>query len=109
MKVITKLVELENEKFVLIKDEQNGRKFYGTIPYSELDERGCLKRPLNGFEMCVSFLNIADAIEQRNKQILVDRYKAKGHTKAEVMMFVASGYTEENWDMDMFDRIKAIA
>ena len=110
MKVVTKYVNIENEEFVLIKDNApDGRAFYGTIPYSELDENGRMKRGMNGFEMCISFLNVADAIRNRTNDIKAERYKAKGHTKAEVMMFVASGYTEENWDMEMFEALKAIA
>mgnify|MGYP003315024100 CR=1 FL=1 len=54
----------------------------------ELDENGILKRTLNGHEMSISFLNVADALVQREHQIKIDRYKAEGHTKEEVMMFM---------------------
>lgn len=109
MKVLTKLVEMDNRKFVLIEDDQNGIHFYGTIPYTELNEKGGMKRALNGFEMCISVNSIGEALENRNKQNKVDDFKAAGHSKAEVLMFVANGYTEENWDEEKLERFKAIA
>ncbi len=109
MKVLTKVVMIEDEEFALITDKHEGCTYYGTIPYSETDENGRLKRALNGFDMCVSFVSIADALKERTNRIKVQRYEAAGHTKAEVMMFVVSGYTEENWDEEMFERLKAIA
>ena len=109
MKVLTKHVNIENEEFALITDKYEGRTYYGTIPYSEVDENGRLKRQLNGFDMCISFLNIADALKERTNRIKTVRYEAEGHSKAEVLMFVASGYSTENWDMEMFEKIKAIA
>ena len=55
MEVLTKCVDFENEKFVLFKDKKAGLpeyykngEYYGTIPYTELDENGKLKRRLNG-------------------------------------------------------------
>ena len=39
MKVLTKKVTIENKDYVLIQDEQDGKVYYGTIPYSELDKR----------------------------------------------------------------------
>lgn len=66
MKVLTKLVSIENEEFVLIQDTtKDGKEYFGTIPYSELDEKGCMKRALNGFEMCISFNNISEALDRR--------------------------------------------
>lgn len=108
MKVLTKYVNLMGEEFVLISDSSEGKTFFGTIPYSELDSEGRMKRTLNGFEMCISFNSVAEALENRNNQIKVDRFKAEGFSKAEVLMFVASGYTAHNWDMELFERIKAI-
>jgi len=109
MKVLTKYVNLMGEEFVLISDKtEDDKTFFGTIPYSELDSDGSMKRALNGFEMCISFNTVAEALENRNNQIKVDRFKAEGFSKAEVMMFIASGYTAHNWDMELFERIKAI-
>lgn len=73
MKVITKYVNIENEEFALIYDEQQGRKFYGTIPYTELDERGCMKRALNGFQMCIADTP-AEAITLREQSIKFRRF-----------------------------------
>lgn len=106
MKVLTKVVILENEKFVLIRDTEKGETFFGTIPYSELDEKGRLKRELNGFDMCISWLNPGDALQLRINRLKVDKYESEGHSKAEVMMFVASDYSTENWDMEKFKIIQ---
>ena len=87
MKVITRMVEIENEKFVLIHDEQNDRKFYGTIPYTELNENGGMKRALNGFEMCIAD-TIPEALKRRTNKIAVDNFKKEGHTEAELIAFI---------------------
>lgn len=71
LKVLTKAVIIEDEKFVLVKITRidNGREFIGTIPYTELDEKGCMKRELNGFEMALSD-DIPHALERRTDMIL---------------------------------------
>jgi hypothetical protein len=109
MKVITKRVTIEDQEFALVKGEYNGKTYCGTIPYSETDENGKLKRELNGHDMCISFMGIGDAILQRKNRIAVEKYEAEGHTKAEVMMFIVSGYTAEGWDLEAFEQIKVIA
>ena len=85
MKVISKCLVVEDEKFVLIEDKCVNLEYYGTIPYSELDEAGRMKRGLNGFEMCVSFDGIASAIKQREIRVkqdrLIDKYLAEGMDK----------------------------
>lgn len=84
MKVITKCVSIENKEFVLIqmeeKDIQNineNNRFiigeYGTIDYELLDEKGCLKRAVNGIEMLLS-KTISGAIETRKDQIYLSQY-----------------------------------
>lgn len=70
MTVLTKHVNIENEEFVLIKGEHEDRTFYGTIPYSEIDEHGRMKRELNGVELRIVFTKPADAIEERRCAIL---------------------------------------
>ncbi len=87
MKVITKSVIIESEEFVLIYDEQQGRKFYGTIPYTELDNKGRMKRALNGFQMCIGD-DIDTALNRRTKAIAVERFKAEGHTEEELIAFI---------------------
>lgn len=86
IKVLTEYVLIEDEEFALITNEHEGRKFYGTIPYSEL-EGGKMKRPLNGFEMCISFEGIPQAIERREKHILIERFKKEGHTEEELLNY----------------------
>ena len=73
MKVLTKCVNIENQEFVLIQDESNNEKFYGTIPYSELDENGVMKRELNGLQICISFESPSEAILERNRSIVANR------------------------------------
>ena len=74
LKVLTKCVDIENERFVLVEITRNddGHKFIGTIPYSELDEKGCMKRQLNGFEMRLSD-SIPNALQGR-----IDEIKTRG-------------------------------
>lgn len=93
MKVITKCVNIENEEFVLILDEHEGRKYFGTIPYTELDENGKMKRALNGFEIAISFKSIADAIERRKENIKIERlvnaYMKEGLTREQAAIKAA--------------------
>lgn len=70
LKVLTRLVNIHEERFVLVEitRKDNGMKFIGTIPYTELDEHGCMKRELNGFEMQLAD-DIPHALEQRRWEI----------------------------------------
>lgn len=73
MKIVTKSVVIENEEFVLISDtDKTYGDFYGTIPYTELDDEGKMKRELNGLEMCVG-RTIANALQRRTEYIIRDR------------------------------------
>ena len=94
MKVITRCVVIEGQEFVLIKDEQNGRKYWGTIPYSVLDENGRMTRAMNGLEMKVSFLSAQDAYNQRRDDIILSRliakYEADGTTKEDAILAAIS-------------------
>lgn len=73
MKVVTRSVIIENEEFALIKDtDENYGEYYGTIPYTELNAEGKMKRALNGFEICVEH-TIGEALERRKTKILRDR------------------------------------
>lgn len=82
MKVLTKCVEIQNQRFVLIEDENEqyknsidgSHKFYGTIPYTELDGNGRMKRALNGFEICMTD-SIPKALTQRENDCKVKEYK----------------------------------
>ena len=97
MTVITKKVVIENEEFVLIKDNSANGVYYGTIPYSELDENGKLKRQLNGYDMAIVLLSdsvernespLVSAIKERQRRIPLDRFIAEGHTKEEIIQFI---------------------
>ena len=87
MEVLTKCVVIENEKFVLIRDKKEGLpecykngEYYGTIPYTELDENGKLKRQLNGFEIGIE--NSAEAaLRYRWTQIQLKKFE-KEHPEA---------------------------
>ena len=82
MKVITKCVNIENEEFVLVKfTDVNNREWFGTIPYTELNEKGQMKRPLNGFEMCIAE-TIAQALDRR-----IDMVKTHGYTLEQMIKY----------------------
>ena len=90
MKVITKCVVIENKEYVLIENEQDGKKYWGTIPYTEIDEKGRMKRTMNGLEMKVSFKSAQDAYKQRRDEIVFKRlfkkYKAEGKTEDDAII-----------------------
>jgi len=73
MRVRTQKVNIESQNFVLIEDTQNGKHFFGTIPYTELDENGCMKRALNGFQMCVRD-TIPEAIACRKQSVIFENW-----------------------------------
>lgn len=95
MRVVVKRVVIENEEFVLIKGNSENGVYYGTIPYSELDKNGNLKRQLNGYDMAIVFETVAHvesamykAIKERQRRIPLDRFIAEGHTKEEIIQFI---------------------
>lgn len=69
-KVLTKCVDIRGEKFVLIELTRidNGKKYFGTVPYTELDEKGCMKREMNGLELCMNE-TVGRALEMRENEI----------------------------------------
>ena len=74
MKTIIKKLTLMGECFALVQDSKWGKDHqYGTIPYSEIDENGNLKRELNGFEMCVAATS-QKAIESRRDSLIVRKW-----------------------------------
>lgn len=73
MKVLTRNVVIENQEYVLISDKSNGKTWFGTIPYAELDSNGRMKRELNGLQMRISFESAADALMIRHADILTDK------------------------------------
>lgn len=88
MTVLANYVTIENEDFVLIGDITNGQKYYGTIPYSEIDKTENLKRELNGLDICISFLSAEEAIEKRKWQTKAACYKKFGFTNEEFDEFL---------------------
>ena len=91
MKTIIKKLTLMGESFALVREPEWGADHqYGTVPYSEVDENGRLKRVLNGFEMCVA-ATPEEGIERREDVLLARKWKAEhpGATEIEEMKAVA--------------------
>ena len=83
LKVLTRVVDIEDEKFVLVKVTRidNNKEFIGTIPYTELDEKGCMKRELNGLDMAFAD-DIPHALELRKDIILT-----RGMTESQLINY----------------------
>ena len=91
MKTVVKKVTIEGMDFALVREPEWGADHqYGTVPYSEVDENGRLKRVLNGLEMCVA-ATPEEAIERREDVLLARKWKAEhpGATEIEEMKAVA--------------------
>ena len=77
MKTAIKKVTIMGMDFALVQDPEWGADHqYGTVPYTEVDEDGRLKRVLNGFEMCCA-ATIEGAIERREDVLLAQKWKAE--------------------------------
>ena len=84
MKTVIKKLILVGECFALVQNPSWGKGHqYGTIPYSEIDEHGNLRRVLNGFEMCCA-ATIEKAIEHREDVLLARRWKAEHPNATEI-------------------------
>ena len=71
MKTIIKKLTLVGERFALVQETKWGKDHqYGTIPYSEIDERGNLRRELNGFEMGVAATSQKAIASRRDSRIV---------------------------------------
>ena len=101
MRVLTKCLQIQDKNFYLITDKSNvdGRVYYGTIPYTDVDENGKLKRVLCGFDMCISFKDINDAIKSRTDRInvdrLADRYELMGYERKQAEFKAIIDYYRE--------------
>ena len=62
--IVSRCVSIRSNNFVLVKIDKDNDIRYGTIPYAELNDKGELKRGLNGLDMCLSS-SITGAIESR--------------------------------------------
>ena len=91
LKVLTRVVDIEDEKFVLVKVTRidNGKEFIGTIPYTELDEKGCMKRELNGIDMALTD-DIPHALEMRRDIILT-----RGMTESQLINYFKTKLSRE--------------
>lgn len=77
MKTVVKKIVIEGMDFALVREPEWGADHqYGTVPYSEVDEDGRLKRTLNGFQMCCA-ATIEKAIELREDVLLARKWKAE--------------------------------
>ena len=84
MKTVIKKVIIEGMDFALVHEPEWGADHqYGTVPYSEVDEEGRLKRVLNGFEMCVA-ATPEKAIESREDVLLARKWKAEHPDATEI-------------------------
>lgn len=77
MKVITKRVFIEDEKFMSVRLKgKNNRVYYGTIDYKDIESvDGCLrlKREYCGFDFCLSN-SISGAIKMRERVLKINRF-----------------------------------
>ena len=92
MEVLTKCVDFENEKFVLFKDKKAGLpeyykngEYYGTIPYTELDENGNMKKALYGYQICME-QSAGEALRSRLIQIRLKKYTEANPNATEEML-----------------------
>lgn len=84
MKTAIKKVTIMGMDFALVQDPEWGADHqYGTVPYTEVDEDGRLKRVLNGFEMCVA-ATPKEAIERREDVLLARKWKAEHPDATEI-------------------------
>ena len=84
METINKKVTIEGMNFAIVKEPAWGEDHqYGTVPYSEVDENGRIKRVLNGFEMCCA-ASPEKAIEQREDVLLARKWKAEHPDATEI-------------------------
>jgi hypothetical protein len=89
MKVLTKCVIIEDQKFYLVEDQHEGRRYWGTIPYSFVGADGRMIKPINGVQMRMSFEGAGEALENRRRDVvmgrLIDGFKAQGMDLYEAM------------------------
>ena len=83
MKILSRNAIIEHQKFILITDTDFNKTWYGTIPYTELEEEGKMKRELNGIQMCITTEGPMEALEERRKDILITAYKKKNNPTLE--------------------------
>lgn len=87
MQVVTRNVVIDGEHYVLVKGEHDGKPYYGTIRRDFITNVR-LNHALTGWEMAVAETP-ALALKARQGRIKLERYIAEGHTKAEIIRFIA--------------------
>lgn len=81
-KVKTKYVSIEGREFVLMEYTLDDNSvMYGTIPYTNLDDKGRMIKGMNGLEVCLAH-SIPSALEMR-----ADDIKCEGMTTEQVIEY----------------------
>ena len=81
-KVKTKYVSIEGREFVLMEYTlDNDSVMYGTIPYTNIDDKGQMIKGMNGLEMCLS-QTIGGALDMR-----YDLIKCEEMTEEEIFAY----------------------
>ena len=77
------------EQDVTVRGKTIHKHFFGTIPYTELDDSGCMKRGMNGGEMCIGD-DIDKAIKSREFRIKAEAWEKEhpNHTTEEFIKFM---------------------
>ena len=82
MEVKTRYVSIEDRAFALVKCTlDDDSVMYGTIPYTNIDDKGHMIKGMNGLEMCLS-QTIGGALEMR-----YDIIKTEGMTPNQVIEY----------------------
>lgn len=82
MEVKTRYVSIEDRAFVLVKCTlDDDSVMYGTIPYTNIDDKGHMIKGMNGLEMCLAS-SIPSALEMR-----ADDIKCEGMTPNQVIEY----------------------
>lgn len=81
-KVKTKYVSIEGREFVLMEYTMDDNSvMYGTIPYTNIDDKGRMIKGMNGLEVCLAH-SIPSALEMR-----ADIIKCEGMTPEQVIEY----------------------
>lgn len=81
-KVKTKYVSIEGREFVLMEYTlDDDSVMYGTIPYTNIDDKGNMIKGMNGLEVCLAH-SIPSALEVRT-----DLIKCEGMTPEQVIEY----------------------
>ncbi len=80
--VKTKYVSIEGRAFVLVEYTlDDDSVMYGTIPYTNIDDKGHMIKGMNGLEVCLAY-SIPSALEMR-----YDLIKCEGMTLEQIIAY----------------------